>query len=80
MGPVEWDEVFWTAFAVFFDHLFSNQVDWENEMECFETFAAAMADFYAMHPPLLPNPNGDELSQAYYDGKGKGNPGHGECP
>jgi len=54
-----------------------NDVDWENEMECFETFAAAMADFYAMHPPLLPNPNGDELSQAYYDGKG-GNPGHEE--
>jgi hypothetical protein len=79
LGPVEWDEVFWTVFAVFCDHLFSNQVDWENEMECFETFAAAMADFYAMHPPLLPNPNGDELSQAYYDGKG-GNPGHGECP
>lgn len=49
-------------------------------MECFETFAAAMADFYAMHPPLLPNPNGDELSQAYYNGKVKGNAGHGECP
>jgi hypothetical protein len=40
-------------------------------MECFETFAAAMADFYAMHPPFLPNPNGDEHSQTYYVGKPK---------
>jgi len=48
-----------------------NQVDWENEMECFETFAAAMADFYAMHPPFLPNPNGDGHSQTYYVGKPK---------
>lgn len=40
-------------------------------MECFETFAAAMADFYAMHPPFLPNPNGDEHSQTYYVGKSK---------
>jgi len=48
-----------------------NNVDWENEMECFETFAAAMADFYAMHPPFLPNPNGDGHSQTYYVGKPK---------
>ncbi|KAG0627652.1 hypothetical protein M758_2G218500 [Ceratodon purpureus] len=48
-----------------------NNVDWETEMECFETFAAAMADFYAMHPPFLPNPNGDEHSQTYYVGKPK---------
>ena len=40
-------------------------------MECFETFAAAMADFYAMHPPFLPNPNGDEHSQTYYVGNPK---------
>lgn len=26
-------------------------------MECFETFAAAMADFYAIRPPLNPNGN-----------------------
>lgn len=48
-----------------------NNVDWETEIECFETFAAAMADFYAMHPPFLPNPNGDEHSQTYYVGKPK---------
>lgn len=51
--------------------IFLCQVDWETEMECFETFAAAMADFYAMHPPFLPNPNGDESSQTYYVGKSK---------
>jgi len=54
-----------------FPYFSLNQVDWENEMECFETFAAAMADFYAMHPPFLPNPNGDEHSQTYYVGKSK---------
>lgn len=48
-----------------------NNVDWETEMECFETLAAAMADFYAMHPPFLPNPNGDENSQTYYVGRPK---------
>lgn len=35
-------------------------------MECFETFAAAVADFYAIHPPFLPKPNGDECTQTYY--------------
>lgn len=29
-------------------------------MECFETFAAAMADFYAIRPPLSLNPNGNK--------------------
>lgn len=38
-----------------------NCVDWDTEKECFETFAAALADFYAMHPPMLPNPSDDVL-------------------
>ncbi|KAH6558320.1 hypothetical protein KP509_1Z069400 [Ceratopteris richardii] len=38
-----------------------NCVDWDTEKECFETFAAALADFYAMHPPMLPNPADDGL-------------------
>ncbi|GBG72174.1 hypothetical protein CBR_g11107 [Chara braunii] len=27
-----------------------NNVDWDSEKECFETFAAALADFYCCHP------------------------------
>ncbi|CAM6095875.1 unnamed protein product [Calypogeia fissa] len=38
-----------------------NNVDWEAEKECFETFAAAIADFYAIYPPLLPNPSDQGL-------------------
>lgn len=48
-----------------------NNVDWESEKECFETLAAAMADFYAMHPPFLPNPNENEHSQTYCVSKSK---------
>ncbi|MCD9645605.1 DNA mismatch repair protein [Datura stramonium] len=36
-------------------------VDWEDEKICFQTIAAALGNFYAMHPPLLPNPSGDGL-------------------
>ncbi|KAH7833211.1 hypothetical protein Vadar_004148 [Vaccinium darrowii] len=38
-----------------------NDVDWDNEKSCFQTIAAALGNFYAMHPPLLPNPSGDGL-------------------
>ncbi|KAJ8539968.1 hypothetical protein K7X08_026357 [Anisodus acutangulus] len=38
-----------------------NDVDWEVEKVCFQTIAAALGNFYAMHPPLLPNPSGDGL-------------------
>ncbi|XP_057531841.1 DNA mismatch repair protein MLH1 isoform X2 [Amaranthus tricolor] len=38
-----------------------NDVDWENEKSCFQTIAAALANFYAMHPPILPNPSGDGI-------------------
>jgi len=48
-----------------------NNVDWENERECFETFAAAIGDFYAMHPPCLPNPDREEGSEIYCVGKSK---------
>uniref|UniRef100_A0A0D9VAI6 DNA mismatch repair protein S5 domain-containing protein n=1 Tax=Leersia perrieri TaxID=77586 RepID=A0A0D9VAI6_9ORYZ len=33
-------------------------VTWENEKECFRTVAAAIGNFYALHPPILPNPSG----------------------
>lgn len=36
------------------------QVDWDHEKECFESFAAAVADFYAMYPPVLPHPSEHE--------------------
>ncbi|KAK4354141.1 hypothetical protein RND71_026335 [Anisodus tanguticus] len=38
-----------------------NDVDWEVEKVCFQTIAAALGNFYAMHPPLLPNPSGDGM-------------------
>ncbi|XP_022720170.1 DNA mismatch repair protein MLH1, partial [Durio zibethinus] len=38
-----------------------NDVDWENEKNCFQSLAAALGNFYAMHPPLLPNPSGEGL-------------------
>ncbi|XP_057974528.1 DNA mismatch repair protein MLH1 isoform X2 [Malania oleifera] len=36
-----------------------NDVDWEDEKICFQAIAAALGNFYAMHPPLLPNPSED---------------------
>uniref|UniRef100_A0A5B7C0A9 Putative MUTL isoform 1 n=1 Tax=Davidia involucrata TaxID=16924 RepID=A0A5B7C0A9_DAVIN len=38
-----------------------NDVDWDDEKICFQSIAAALGNFYAMHPPLLPNPSGDGL-------------------
>ncbi|KAK4490026.1 hypothetical protein RD792_000680, partial [Penstemon davidsonii] len=38
-----------------------NDVDWDDEKICFQTIAAAIGNFYALHPPLLPNPSGDGL-------------------
>ncbi|GLJ54312.1 hypothetical protein SUGI_1165300 [Cryptomeria japonica] len=35
----------------------TNDVDWDTEKGCFESIAAAIGDFYALHPPLLPNPS-----------------------
>ncbi|KAG5520373.1 hypothetical protein RHGRI_033073 [Rhododendron griersonianum] len=37
------------------------EVDWDDEKSCFQSIAAALGNFYAMHPPLLPNPSGDGL-------------------
>lgn len=37
------------------------KVDWEDERECFQTISAAIANFYAMHPPILPNPSGSGI-------------------
>jgi len=38
-----------------------NDVDWEDEKNCFQSVSAALGNFYAMHPPMLPNPSGDGL-------------------
>nr|CAD1824585.1 unnamed protein product [Ananas comosus var. bracteatus] len=40
------------------------EVDWENEKECFQTVSAVLGNFYAVHPPFLPNPSGDGIQ--YY--------------
>ncbi|GAB2217520.1 hypothetical protein Drorol1_Dr00000717 [Drosera rotundifolia] len=40
-----------------------NDVVWDDEKSCLQTISAAIADFYAMHPPMLPNPSGDGLQQ-----------------
>lgn len=42
-----------------------NDVTWNDEKICFQTIAAALGNFYAMHPPLLPNPSGEEGSEFY---------------
>ncbi|XP_072981652.1 DNA mismatch repair protein MLH1 isoform X1 [Typha angustifolia] len=39
----------------------ANDVDWENEKECFETVSAVLGNFYAVHPPILPNPSGSGI-------------------
>ncbi|XP_073263098.1 DNA mismatch repair protein MLH1 isoform X2 [Populus alba] len=49
------------------------EVDWEDEKNCFQTIAAAVGNFYAMHPPLLPSPSGDGL-QFYRRRKPEKNP------
>ncbi|KAL8059951.1 hypothetical protein ABFX02_03G121000 [Erythranthe guttata] len=38
-----------------------NDVNWDDEKICFQTIAAAIGNFYAFNPPLLPNPSGDGL-------------------
>ncbi|KAJ0091405.1 hypothetical protein Patl1_13994 [Pistacia atlantica] len=38
-----------------------NDVDWEEEKSCFQSIAAALGNFYALHPPLMPNPSGEGL-------------------
>ncbi|XP_059460445.1 DNA mismatch repair protein MLH1-like [Corylus avellana] len=38
-----------------------NDVDWEDEKNCFQSVSAALGNFYAMHPPMLPNPSRDGL-------------------
>lgn len=41
------------------------QVNWEDEKSCFQTISAALGNFYAMHPPLLPNPYGENGLEFY---------------
>ncbi|KAK4256291.1 hypothetical protein QN277_009176 [Acacia crassicarpa] len=36
-----------------------NDVNWGVEKNCIQTIAAALGNFYAMLPPMLPNPSGD---------------------
>ncbi|XP_068656516.1 DNA mismatch repair protein MLH1 isoform X2 [Aristolochia californica] len=38
-----------------------NDVNWKDEKECFQSVSAALGNFYAMHPPLLPSPSGEGL-------------------
>ncbi|KAI3767573.1 hypothetical protein L2E82_17796 [Cichorium intybus] len=45
-----------------------NDVAWNDEKVCFQTIAAALGNFYAMHPPLLPNPSGD--TSEFYNRQG----------
>ncbi|KAI3489915.1 hypothetical protein L1887_45946 [Cichorium endivia] len=48
-----------------------NDVAWNDEKVCFQTIAAALGNFYAMHPPLLPNPSGE--TSEFYKRQGEGN-------
>ncbi|XP_020236612.1 DNA mismatch repair protein MLH1 [Cajanus cajan] len=36
-----------------------NDVDWEEEKNCIQAVSAALGNFYAMHPLMLPNPSGE---------------------
>nr|XP_015649877.1 DNA mismatch repair protein MLH1 isoform X2 [Oryza sativa Japonica Group] len=38
-----------------------NDVTWDDEKECFRTVASAVGNFYALHPPILPNPSGNGI-------------------
>lgn len=42
---------------------FAPQVEWDTEKECFQTLAAAIAEFYAVHPPLMPRPDPFKLDR-----------------
>ncbi|WOL12698.1 DNA mismatch repair protein MLH1 isoform X3 [Canna indica] len=54
----------------------ANDVDWENEKDCFQGISAVLGNFYAMHPPVLPNPAGEGI-QLYKKNKDKsGSIGH----
>lgn len=44
-----------------------NDIDWESEKNCFQGISAAVGNFYAIHPPMLPNPSGDGLK--FYEKK-----------
>jgi DNA mismatch repair protein MLH1 len=46
-----------------------NDVEWEDEKSCFQGVSAAIGNFYAMHPPLLPNPSGDGIQ--FYSKRGE---------
>ncbi|KAL6512140.1 DNA mismatch repair protein [Orobanche gracilis] len=52
-----------------------NDVNWDDEKICFQTIAAAIGNFYALHPPMLPNPSGDGLQ--FYKKVSPVNPDHG---
>ncbi|XP_010272554.1 PREDICTED: DNA mismatch repair protein MLH1 isoform X2 [Nelumbo nucifera] len=44
-----------------------NDVDWEEEKNCFRTISAALGNFYAMHSPLLPNPEDNSAMENEID-------------
>ncbi|PIN11437.1 DNA mismatch repair protein - MLH1 family [Handroanthus impetiginosus] len=54
-----------------------NDVNWDDEKICFQTIAAAIGNFYALHPPLLPNPSGDGLQ--FYKRMPAGTPEEGNA-
>ncbi|CAM8901190.1 unnamed protein product [Rhodiola kirilowii] len=43
----------------------ANDINWEDEKDCFQTISAALGTFYALHPPLLPNPSSDDGLKFY---------------
>ncbi|KAG8378498.1 hypothetical protein BUALT_Bualt08G0143400 [Buddleja alternifolia] len=54
-----------------------NDVNWDDEKICFQTIAAAIGNFYAFHPPLLPNPSGNGLQ--FYKRVPSGSPEEGNA-
>ncbi|CAI7803612.1 unnamed protein product [Closterium sp. NIES-54] len=46
----------------------ANEVEWDDEKACFASLAAALADFFAFHAPLLPRPSSNQQGKETSDG------------
>jgi DNA mismatch repair protein MLH1 len=48
----------------------------DDEKECFRTTAVAIGNFYALHPPILPNPSGSGIQLYRKNKDGMTSAGH----
>ncbi|CAI5537348.1 unnamed protein product, partial [Closterium sp. Naga37s-1] len=50
----------------------ANEVEWDDEKACFASLAAALADFFAFHAPLLPRPSSNQQEKETSDEEKEG--------